>query len=422
MSASITATSRDDTTWERRYYRALDLAPYALLGVATLLSQLQPDQTAARPADHTRSGGAGGGVGAAHVHAAASSVAQARRRHAGLLRRTAGDRWRAGGALARSSWRSSSRASCRPSSCCPACWQFSVSPRPPACSIWQQPNANWLSPRALPFLVFIIALQTLMVGGGGYIGTRITQENAKRRKLVADLEAALEENAGLHVQLLTQAREAGVLDERQRLAREIHDTLAQGLTGIITQLEAAEQTRAGPQCVADACRASARIGAGEPHRGAAFGAGAATGNAGGFSAGGRHRRHGCALVRKRICSAAFRDDRSSEAVACGSGGHTVSGRPGGADERAKHASASKVGVTLSYMEDVVLLDVRDNGIGFTPESGTTDSRFAAGYAFGLNGMSQRLRRVGGKLDIESAPGTGTAISASVPAIALEGGA
>ena len=59
------------------------------------------------------------------------------------------------------------------------------------------------------------------------------------------LEATLAENAGLHEQLLAQAREAGILDERQRMAREIHDTLAQGLTGIITQLQAAEQAGRG---------------------------------------------------------------------------------------------------------------------------------------------------------------------------------
>ena len=46
---------------------------------------------------------------------------------------------------------------------------------------------------------------------------------------------------------MTQAREAGVLDERQRMAREIHDTIAQGLTGIVTQLEAAEQARDRPE-------------------------------------------------------------------------------------------------------------------------------------------------------------------------------
>lgn len=54
------------------------------------------------------------------------------------------------------------------------------------------------------------------------------------------LERMMEENAGLHAQLVLQAREAGVFDERQRMAGEIHDTLAQGLTGILAQLEAAE--------------------------------------------------------------------------------------------------------------------------------------------------------------------------------------
>src|SRR6202008_1872577 len=60
------------------------------------------------------------------------------------------------------------------------------------------------------------------------------------------LEETMAENTGLHAQLLTQAREAGVLEERQRMAREIHDTLAQGLTGIITQLEAGQQAGPGP--------------------------------------------------------------------------------------------------------------------------------------------------------------------------------
>jgi signal transduction histidine kinase len=75
------------------------------------------------------------------------------------------------------------------------------------------------------------------------------QSDRRKQALVAlteanrKLEASLQENAGLHAQLLTQAREAGILDERQRMAREIHDTLAQGFTGIITQLEAAKQSR-----------------------------------------------------------------------------------------------------------------------------------------------------------------------------------
>lgn len=55
------------------------------------------------------------------------------------------------------------------------------------------------------------------------------------------LEETLVENRGLQSQLISQAREAGVLDERARLAGEIHDTLAQALTGIIRQLEVADR-------------------------------------------------------------------------------------------------------------------------------------------------------------------------------------
>jgi signal transduction histidine kinase len=69
------------------------------------------------------------------------------------------------------------------------------------------------------------------------------RESDERQQAISDLTeandklaASLRENAGLHAQVVAQAREAGILDERQRMAREIHDTLAQGLVGIITQL------------------------------------------------------------------------------------------------------------------------------------------------------------------------------------------
>ena len=78
------------------------------------------------------------------------------------------------------------------------------------------------------------------------------QQVVQHRKSVKELsevnrrlEATIAENEGLHRQLLIQAREAGVLDERRRMAREIHDTLAQGLTGIVTQLQAAEHAVSG---------------------------------------------------------------------------------------------------------------------------------------------------------------------------------
>ncbi len=93
------------------------------------------------------------------------------------------------------------------------------------------------------------------------------------------LEATIAENEGLHQQLLVQAREAGTLDERRRMAREIHDTLAQGLTGIVTQLQAAERAADAdpgrPSGLAAARRRGNPARAGKPHRGAPVGGRAA---------------------------------------------------------------------------------------------------------------------------------------------------
>ena len=81
----------------------------------------------------------------------------------------------------------------------------------------------------------------------------------------------------------------------------------------------------------------------------------------------------------------------------------------------KHADASRVALTLSYMEDVVTLDVRDDSRGFVPDTAAQNGH----GGFGLEGMRQRLRGASGTLAIESEPGGGTAISASVPAIGFQ---
>jgi len=89
---------------------------------------------------------------------------------------------------------------------------------------------------------------------------------------------------------------------------------------------------------------------------------------------------------------------------------------------AKHAAASRVGLTLCYMEDVVTLDVRDDGGGFDPQLPVPalvdgGSALTSG-GFGLLGMRDRISRIHGSLAVESEPGHGTALSASVPAIGV----
>jgi signal transduction histidine kinase len=79
---------------------------------------------------------------------------------------------------------------------------------------------------------------------------------------------------------------------------------------------------------------------------------------------------------------------------------------------AKHAGAGRVGMTLSYMDDEVALDVRDDGVGFVPARVKADGK--GGY--GLAAMRQRAARLAGNVTIESAPGGGTVVSVSLPAI------
>jgi signal transduction histidine kinase len=79
---------------------------------------------------------------------------------------------------------------------------------------------------------------------------------------------------------------------------------------------------------------------------------------------------------------------------------------------AKHGKADRVGITLSYMEDQLALDVRDDGIGFEPEK----IKAGKGKGYGLSAMRQRVGRLAGSLSIESEPGRGTVVSAIVPAI------
>ncbi|MCG5468781.1 sensor histidine kinase [Micromonospora sp. LAH09] len=276
-----------------------------------------------------------------------------------------------------------------------------------------------------PLWLVLVLFNLLVAGSVSWFAMVAEQEDAKRKRLVAELGETnrqltdtVSENAGLHAQLLTQAREAGVLDERQRMAREIHDTLAQGLTGIITQLEAAEQTRdRSPDWRrhVDNALALARESLTEARRSVQAVRPEPLETA----------RLPDALAELGGRWAALNGVRADVAT-------TGTPRPlhpevevtllRAAQEAlsnvARHAGASRVGLTLSYMTDVVTLDVRDDGTGFDVTGQPPPREPGGGY--GLTAMRQRVTRVGGELAVESEPGGGTAISASVPA--LPGGA
>jgi signal transduction histidine kinase len=257
----------------------------------------------------------------------------------------------------------------------------------------------------------IIVVQTAAIGFGIYIGERLTEVSRERQRAVERLEAALEENAALQAQLVAQAREAGVLDERSRMAREIHDTIAHGLTGIVTQLEAARQLRDRPEAFehVDNAAALARESLAEARRSVEASRPGPLEHASLPDALEDIARRWSAInhvpaevvttgdpvpLHPEIETALLRTVQ--EALA----------------NVARHARATRVAVTLSFMGDVVTLDVRDDGAGFD----ITERSASTGSGFGLTAMRQRVGRVAGTLAVESEPGTGTAISARVPAI------
>jgi signal transduction histidine kinase len=268
-----------------------------------------------------------------------------------------------------------------------------------------------LDTRAVVVFAVIIVVQTLAISFGFLLNDKMERLRAQREEAFRAREAALEENAGLHMQLLTQAREAGVLDERQRMAREIHDTVAQGLAGIIAQLHAADGTDDAAQrrrhldsavelareSLAEARRTVQAIGpptldtAQLPEALAEVSTKWAEANAVPVEmtttgdAKPMHPEIEVTLLRV-----------TQEAL----------------QNIAKHGKADRVGITLSYMEDQLALDVRDDGIGFEPEK----IKAGKGKGYGLSAMRQRVGRLAGSLSIESEPGRGTVVSAIVPAI------
>jgi signal transduction histidine kinase len=72
----------------------------------------------------------------------------------------------------------------------------------------------------------------------------------------------------------------------------------------------------------------------------------------------------------------------------------------------KHAEARHVQVTIADREGEIWVEIRDDGAGFDPQSRSS--------GFGLLGMRERLALVAGTLEVESAPGAGTALRAMIP--------
>lgn len=234
------------------------------------------------------------------------------------------------------------------------------------------------------------------------------EENERRRTLIEELTATRSE-------LASAEHAAGVLAERERLAAEIHDTVAQGLSSIQLLLRAAERTLSTDQATAlshvEQARHAAQTNLAEARR----------------------------FVRawtpldlevgslsealQRLCDTTAThsgvDIRYQQAETGPSLPTTIEVTllriaQSAVANAVQHAHAERIEVTLSVMTDEVALDVVDNGIGFNPHTLPAPGQTGDGTGFGLAAMRARARSQNGSLVIESSPGDGTALAVTIP--------
>jgi signal transduction histidine kinase len=274
-----------------------------------------------------------------------------------------------------------------------------------------------------------VLLLSLVAPAGGIIGLLAVASRKRRMPrstvracLTIGVQSALAlENLRLVEEARKAGRQAGVLRERQRMAHEIHDTLAQGFTSIVMNLEAAEGVIPSNLDRAQHHLDQARLTARESLTEA--------------------RRLVWALRPEALESASLPDALgrlaqrwSGESGISASVSTTGTTCPLPSEVEAvlfrvaqeslnnarKHArGASRVALTLSYMGETVALDVRDDGAGFDPaiEFGKTRRDRDSG-GFGLRGMRERVEGVGGALSVESAPGEGSTLTVELPVVRL----
>ena len=226
---------------------------------------------------------------------------------------------------------------------------------------------------------------------------------------------AIVRQAGERVRL---QREVAVLAERERVAREIHDTVAQSLSSAVLRLEAADQRwDADPVAARDDVRQAAvavRASLGQT-RDLVHDLVDPSPAAGGVAP---------ADVEAAIRTAARRHVPDATLTVVGEpvpvGAETAHALARIAQSAVanvhRHAGPARLGLTLTYLHDAVALDVFDDGRGFDVDEVASRAVGPEG-GFGLRAMRQRVEQLGGTITVESAPGEGTVVGVQLPVTA-----
>ncbi len=238
-----------------------------------------------------------------------------------------------------------------------------------------------------------------VLGVGFHLLHRGAQEKA------AAMEALVEARA----EALQSSRRAGEMDERARIAGDIHDTVAQGLSSIGMLLSAVEaqgelsdstrqqvslakataaENLAETRRIIAAFQPAPLVGAGLPVALARIVSSTPMGEALSFDVDGKPRE-----VRPEVEAALVRATQSL------------------VSNIVRHSQATGAKVTLTYHPSDIAVDVVDNGVGFDPEA----IDIHTGHTYGLSGVCTRIQKLGGTMAMESSPDQGAGISVSIPA-------
>jgi signal transduction histidine kinase len=228
---------------------------------------------------------------------------------------------------------------------------------------------------------------------------RIEHDAAEQRRLHSEVSLA-------QGQLAASERRAGTIAERERVSREIHDTVTQGLASSLLLLEAANRAWPGPASRQDLRQATELL---------------------------RRNLSDTRSLVHELASPGLDASPLPDALLQAASQYVpdprllVTGEPRAvpADIRHAllrvvqsaaaniklHASADTITITLGFLPEAVTLDIYDDGTGFDPAAVAPPSD-AGGY--GLRAMRQRVEQLGGAFSVESAPGEGTVVAAQLP--------
>ncbi|MFE4196831.1 sensor histidine kinase [Paenarthrobacter sp. NPDC056912] len=228
---------------------------------------------------------------------------------------------------------------------------------------------------------------------------KIERDAALQRRLLDRVTQAQE-------QLAASEREAGITAERERVSREIHDTVTQGLASSLLLLEAAQRSWPDPAAHGEVSKATRLLRRNLADTRSLVHELSAPGLETGPLP--DALEHAARQYVENIHVQVTGDPRHVPAEVR----HALLRVTQSAAANIElHARAAHASVTLGYLPGSVTLDVFDDGRGFDPGAVPPPSE-TGGY--GLRAMRQRVEQLGGELHVESTPGEGTIIAAQLP--------